>query len=328
MWKEELGPVGREHREAIWERFKVATKTINDKRQVYYKEIDKVYEKNLEHKLEIILKIEQIAIQENSSHGALQNKIKEVEVLRDAFFNAGKVPIKVNEATWAKFKESVRLFNRKKNVFYKDLKKDQYKNLQLKLDLIKIAEDNKESDDFESVTPLMKKIQGDWKKIGHVPRKDSDKIWKRFKAACNQYFDRIHAKRNAASEEQVEAYNKKNEFLNSIKKELQSAEDNTSIKQVIKIIDRNLNNTDDWNVFEEAFNNADKDFLKKVKSIHPALTSNDLRLCAYLRLNLSSKEIAPLLNISARSVEVKRYRLRKKMDLAHESNLTDYILEI
>ena len=130
----------------------------------------------------------------NSSHGALQNKIKEVEVLRDAFFNAGKVPIKVNEATWAKFKESVRLFNRKKNVFYKDLKKDQYKNLQLKLDLIKIAEDNKESDDFESVTPLMKKIQGDWKKIGHVPRKDSDKIWKRFKAACNQYFDRIHAK--------------------------------------------------------------------------------------------------------------------------------------
>jgi len=121
---------------------------------------------------------------------------------------------------------------------------------------------------------------------------------------------------------------KKNEFLNSIKKELQSVEDNTSIKQVIKIIDRNLNNTDDWNVFEEAFNNADKDFLKKIKSIHPALTSNDLRLCAYLRLNLSSKEIAPLLNISSRSVEVKRYRLRKKMDLSHESGLTDYILEI
>lgn len=121
---------------------------------------------------------------------------------------------------------------------------------------------------------------------------------------------------------------KKNEFLNSIKKELQTAEDNKSIKQVIKIIDRNLNNNDDWNVFEEAFNNADKDFLKKIKSIHPSLTSNDLRLCAYLRLNLSSKEIAPLLNISSRSVEVKRYRLRKKMELPHESGLTDYILEI
>ena len=121
---------------------------------------------------------------------------------------------------------------------------------------------------------------------------------------------------------------KKNEFLSSIKKELENIGDNNSIKQVIKIIDRNLNNTDDWNLFQEAFNNADKDFLKKIKNIHPALTSNDLRLCAYLRLNLSSKEIAPLLNISPRSVEVKRYRLRKKMNLPHEASLSDYILEI
>ncbi|AUP81607.1 LuxR family transcriptional regulator [Flavivirga eckloniae] len=121
---------------------------------------------------------------------------------------------------------------------------------------------------------------------------------------------------------------KKNEFLNSIKKELKNIDDINKIKHVIKIIDRNINNTDDWHVFEEAFNNADKDFLKKIKQEHPALTSNDLRLCAYLRLNLSSKEIAPLLNISSRSVEVKRYRLRKKMNLPHESSLTDYILEI
>ena len=120
---------------------------------------------------------------------------------------------------------------------------------------------------------------------------------------------------------------KKNEFLNSIKSELI----NSDLKQnssVVKIIDKNLNNTDDWKMFQEAFNNADKNFLKKVKSKHPNLTPNDLRLCAYLRLNLSSKEIAPLLNISPRSVEVKRYRLRKKMSLPHDSNLTNYILEI
>lgn len=120
---------------------------------------------------------------------------------------------------------------------------------------------------------------------------------------------------------------KKNEFLNSIKKELINRDDN-NINPVIKIIDKNLNNTDDWKLFQEAFNNADKDFLKKIKSIHPLLTPNDLRLCAYLRLNLSSKEIAPLLNISTRSVEVKRYRLRKKMDLPHESSLTNYIIEL
>jgi DNA-binding CsgD family transcriptional regulator len=123
---------------------------------------------------------------------------------------------------------------------------------------------------------------------------------------------------------------KKNEFLSNIKEKLKKANDNnnTQLKPVIKIIDKNLNNTDDWKFFQEAFNNADKDFLKKVKEKHPNLTPNDLKLCAYLRLNLSSKEIAPLLNISSRSVEVKRYRLRKKMNLPHESSLTNYILEI
>ncbi|GAA3613223.1 DUF349 domain-containing protein [Flavivirga amylovorans] len=217
MWKEELGPVAREHREGIWERFKAATKIINDKRQVYYQEIDKVYEKNLEVKLEIIANINAINTQENRSHSAWQKKIKEIEELRNAFFNAGKVPIKVNESTWAKFKESVRVFNRQKNAFYKGLKKEQYNNLQQKLDLIKIAEDNKDSDDFEATTPLMKKIQSDWKKIGHVPRKDSDKIWKQFKSACNSYFDKLHAKRNAANQENIDAFNKKNDFLNALK---------------------------------------------------------------------------------------------------------------
>ncbi|CAI8377668.1 MAG: Uncharacterised protein [Polaribacter sp. SA4-10] len=120
---------------------------------------------------------------------------------------------------------------------------------------------------------------------------------------------------------------KKNEFLSSIKTELIKS-DVSKNSSVVKIIDKNLNNTDDWKMFQEAFNNADKDFLKKMKSMHSNLTPNDLRMCAYLRLNLSSKEIAPLLNISPRSVEVKRYRLRKKMSLPHDANLTNYILEI
>ncbi len=237
MWKEELGPVAREHREGIWERFKVATKIINDKRQVYYKEIDKVYEKNLENKLKIIASIDAINTQENSSHSSWQKKIKEIEALRNDFFNAGKVPIKVNEATWAKFKDSVRTFNKKKNAFYKGLKKEQFENLKKKLELIKIAEDNKDSEDVQVTTALMKKIQSDWKKIGHVPRKDSDKIWKQFKTACNYYFDRLHSKRNAANHEQVDAYNKKQELLSSLKELSLSGEkdkDLSTIKEQIE----------------------------------------------------------------------------------------------
>ena len=122
---------------------------------------------------------------------------------------------------------------------------------------------------------------------------------------------------------------KKNKFLNTVKDQLKLAEKEPSkIRSVIRTIDNNINNEDDWKFFEEAFNNADKNFLKKIKDLHSELTSNDLRLCAYLRLNLSSKEIAPLLNISVRSVEVKRYRLRKKMDLEHETGLSEYLLSI
>jgi DNA-binding CsgD family transcriptional regulator len=121
---------------------------------------------------------------------------------------------------------------------------------------------------------------------------------------------------------------KKNEFLNTLKEQLKAVKDRSEITSVIRTIDRNIGNDDDWKFFEEAFNNADKDFLQKVKELHPDLTPNDLKLCAYLRLNLSSKEIAPLLNISVRSVEVKRYRLRKKMSLPHEKSLTNYILEL
>jgi DNA-binding CsgD family transcriptional regulator len=121
---------------------------------------------------------------------------------------------------------------------------------------------------------------------------------------------------------------KKNELLSTIKNELEAVKHDTNVKPVIKIINKNLSDKSDWKMFREAFNNVDRGFIKNLKSIHPNLTPKDLRLCSYLRLNLVSKEIAPLLNISARSVEIKRYRLRKKMDLPHEKSLVEYILEI
>ena len=217
IWKEELGPVAREHREPIWERFKEATKKINDRRQDYFKGLDELYEQNLVNKQAIIEKIAQISSENINSHKGWQNKIKEVEALREEFFKAGKVPIKVNEATWAKFKDVVRSFNRKKNQFYKDLKKEQYVNLEKKQELVKIAEENKDNDDFEATTPLMKRIQLDWKQIGHVPRKDSDKIWKQFKKACNHYFDRLKDQRNAATAEEEQAFKEKETLLAQVK---------------------------------------------------------------------------------------------------------------
>lgn len=217
MWKEELGPVGKEFREEIWDRFSATTRKIHDKRQEYFSKLDEEFEENWKKKQEIIEKIRLIAEENYTTHNKWQQKIKEIEALRDEFFKAGKVPRSKNEETWSQFKQEVRKFNRNKNSFYKNLKKQQYDNLEKKKELIKIAEDNKDSDDFKTVTPLMKKIQADWKKIGHVPRKDSDKVWKQFKAACNHYFDRVHANRKEENSEEFEAFDRKKEILDKLK---------------------------------------------------------------------------------------------------------------
>ncbi len=124
---------------------------------------------------------------------------------------------------------------------------------------------------------------------------------------------------------------RKNEVLSHIQKEmshLKDSEYSTVYNRINKIINGSINDSDDWQRFEEAFNNADKDFIDKTKAKYESLTPNDLKLCAYLRLNLSSKEIAPLLNISTRSVEIRRYRLRKKMNLASGVNLVEHIMAI
>ncbi|MBO2545833.1 protein of unknown function [Salegentibacter agarivorans] len=237
MWKEELGPVAKEFREDIWERFSSATKQIHDKRQEFFSTMDERYEENWKAKQVIIEKIREIADEEYKSHNKWQQKIKEIEALREAFFNAGKVPRSKNEETWTDFKQTVRRFNRNKNAFYKNLKKQQYDNLEKKKELIKIAEENKDSDDFKTVTPLMKKIQADWKKIGHVPRKDSDKVWKQFKAACNHYFERMHENRDDENKEEFEAFDKKKELLEQVKSvELtgDKKEDLPKIKQFIE----------------------------------------------------------------------------------------------
>lgn len=268
MWKEELGPVDKEHREAIWEKFKAATKIINDKRQLYYQEIDKVYENNLEKKLEVINAIQALNAEDINSHNGWQKKIKDIETLRETFFSIGKVPSNVNEKTWAKFKEAVRNFNRKKNSFYKGLKKDQYDNLQKKLDLIKIAEDNKDSDDFEVTSALMKKIQNDWKKIGHVPRKDSDKIWKRFKNACNAYFDRLHATKNAANKESSDAFNNKLQLLDAVKELKPSNDKDKDVETVKDFINKwkELGRVpNDKRYIEGKFNKAIEEFLSSLK---------------------------------------------------------------
>jgi hypothetical protein len=217
IWKEEIGPVSRDHREEIWNRFSELTKQLHDKREALYAKNREYEEENLEHKKEIIAKINAIAAEKIAAHNAWQGQIERIEALREEFFKAGKVPIEVNEDTWAAFKNAVRNFNSVKNSFYKDIKKDQQDNLNRKLALVEKANALKDSEDFETTTQVMKQIQEEWKTIGHVPRKYSDTVWKDFKGACNHYFDRLHAHRNEANKDEIDAFEKKKEYLDSLK---------------------------------------------------------------------------------------------------------------
>lgn len=218
MWKEEIGPVAKEFSDEIWDKFSAATKIIHDKRNQHLEELEAEAEKNVEFKIEIINNINSLTdTAKNKGHQIWQNTIKKVQELRDQFFEAGNVPRSKNKEIWNTFKEATRNFNKEKNAFYKSQKKEQFDNLAKKRELIKIAQDNKDGDDFETLTPLMKKIQTDWKKIGHVPRKDSDKIWKEFKAVCNHYFDRLHSQKNEANKEEIANFEAKKVFLDSLK---------------------------------------------------------------------------------------------------------------
>jgi hypothetical protein len=217
IWKEELGPVAKEHREALWEQFSAATKAINDKRKVYNAQIEEELTANFKAKEAIVLKINEITNNEYETHKDWQKQIKVIEDLRQSFFKLGSVPKKVRNQSWTDFKSAVRTFNKQKNNFYKFLKKDQSENLKKKKELVEIAEQNKDSEDLETTVVLMKNIQNKWKKIGHIPRSESSKLWKQFRSACNHFFDRYHEQKNAGTPEQIENLAQKEQLLETLK---------------------------------------------------------------------------------------------------------------
>ncbi|MEJ2884487.1 triple tyrosine motif-containing protein [Pedobacter sp. GR22-6] len=127
----------------------------------------------------------------------------------------------------------------------------------------------------------------------------------------------------------------KNELLQKLSEEILKlkdgngkplAEDQT--RKIQKVIEEGMNDERDWNLFEHSFNEAHENFFKKLKANYPDLVPNDLKLCAYLHMNMSSKEMASLLNITLRGVEIRRYRLRKKLNVPHDKNLSEFLMEL
>ena len=201
LWKEEAEPVAEEFRDSTWEEFKEISNQLHSRKEELSKQIEETQRQNLELKMKIITQIQELVdAGDRGGHTFWQNAILRVEEMRSEFLKLGSVPRKLSTKNWNEFKRVLKAFNTKKNDFYKNLKNSQVSNLEAKMKLIQIAKDNMNSEDWETSLPLFKKLQSDWKKIGHIPRSQTDKVWTEFQKACNTFFDNFRVKTNAISD--------------------------------------------------------------------------------------------------------------------------------
>jgi len=189
QWRD-IGPVPNEKREEIWERFKEATNKINKKHQDYF-DIRKEEEKNnLKAKILLCEKAEELSTAEINAHKDWEDRSKEVVELQKIWKLIGFVPKKESNKIYDRFREACDEFFNKKRDFYSKTKSEQETNLQQKTELCIQAEALSDSTEWKKTTEEYIKIQNDWKTIGPVARRHSDAIWKRFRSACNKFFER------------------------------------------------------------------------------------------------------------------------------------------
>ena len=218
LWKEEAEPVAEEFRDKTWEEFKEISNKIHERKAELLTQIEAEQQITLEKKNEIIAALKKLAAPDKApNHNYWQQAIKKVEELRADFLKLGSVPRKISNQNWNEFKVALRAFNTTKNEFYKGLKNSQQTNLEEKLKLIQTAKDNMLSEDWEITVPLFKKLQEDWKKIGHVPRSQTNKVWDDFREACNTFFNNFRAKNNAQTDDWKENYKQKRALLDELK---------------------------------------------------------------------------------------------------------------
>ena len=216
LWKNDLGPVAKEHRVELWTRFQAASQVIHTRRQEFDKEYDNILEVNLIKKNSIIDKMEEIKNNPPQNHNEWRKIIEEFNKMRTEFQSIGQVTKKHSKATWNQFREISREINREKNQFYKSQKAEQKKNIDLKKALITEVKEILENDDWRSYSNRMKNIQKDWRAIGFVPRKLSNRLWEEFRSQCNLYFDRIKSGYQKINKNEVEVHQKKEEFIKGI----------------------------------------------------------------------------------------------------------------
>ncbi len=188
-WKE-IGPVPQDKKEEIWERFKAASDKINQIRREHYSKLQEEQNTNLEAKKALCEKAEEIIGEEYTSVNAWQKKSTDFAEIFKMWKAIGPAAKKDNEEIWNRFKTAMDTFFANKKEFFASMKDRQTENLDRKTQLCLEAEALMESTDWRNATEQLKKLQEEWKTIGPVPKRHTDKIWKRFRTACDTFFNR------------------------------------------------------------------------------------------------------------------------------------------
>ena len=216
QWKE-LGPVSKEFRDSIWDRFKAATAVINKKHQAFYESQKGNQKENLEAKTALCEKVEEIAKAEIKDSTAWNELTKEIEHIQQEWKKIGFASKKDNQKVYDRFRAACDAFFARKREFYSDFKSQMQDNLTRKIELCEKAEALKDSTDWKKTSDEFIELQKRWKEIGPVSRKKSEQVWKRFRAACDAFFDNREKNHGNQDSEQVANLEKKRALIEEIK---------------------------------------------------------------------------------------------------------------
>ena len=232
----ETGPVEKELREQIWQRFKAASTVINKRHQQHFEQIRAAEEENLSKKTALCEKIESIVKQERKNIGDWDNHSKAIISLQQEWRSIGFTPQKMNAKIFERFRAACDDFFKKKGDFFKELKEKYADNARRKQELVEKAEALKDSTDWKKTSDKLIALQKEWKTIGMVPKRLGDQLWENFLAACNHFFEARNASHVGERNEERENLTKKNEIINKLKQLTESTIDNLQ-EEMRKLID-------------------------------------------------------------------------------------------
>lgn len=278
-WKDELGPVDKEHSEKVWQRFSEATKIVHDKRRYFIKNQEIIFEENLVKKKAVLLQMEELLVKEFNPKTNINNFSKTYNGLREAFFAIGKVPEKQRNDLWSTFKRTSNRFSKKRNRFYKTLKKEYTINVTKRKALIEQAEILKDQTNHKETTPQIIALQKEWKMAGPVRKEDFIKLNEKFRGLCNEYFESKDTNRYQQNEIQKENLKKKMKLLTTLK-EMISSDNKFNEKDIDSMLSK-------WNTIGYIPRNKmsiNQDFLTFVDKAYKVigLSSGDIKQKSYL----------------------------------------------